>query len=167
VWAVFNFVFEFSFTKRGSEHLSMARGRFDGRMMIARLDDSVLRSCRSLKMLGAARLRRVIRRPLVASWTHKGITRVSLGKRHRSLTRVNRCCALLDYSFRYTTASPLLCPAWSHWGSTQFALTVQVTQGGCLLLSFASTPSVNERSTIASPFWLLSVTFPRSSICSA
>jgi len=32
--------------------------------------------------------------------------------------------------------------------STQFALTVQVTQAGCLALHFSSQPSVYERSTL-------------------
>jgi len=34
--------------------------------------------------------------------------------RHRSQTRVSRCCALQDHAFRHTAACPLLCPGWSH-----------------------------------------------------
>jgi len=128
---------------------------------IARLVDSVFRSCSTLKIVEApwrcsALLvsDAVTWRLLITSWTRKGISRIGLWKRHHSQTRVNRCCALQDYSFRHTIA--LLCPGWSHWGTTQFALTVQVTQGGCLALHFASTPSVNERSTLASPFCFFS-----------
>jgi len=46
----------------------------------------------------------------------RGVSRAGLGKRHRSPTRLNRCCALQDHSFRPTAACPLLCSGWSHWG---------------------------------------------------
>jgi len=129
--------------------------------MISRLVDSALRSCSSLKILEAPWRCTVLlvsdaltRRLLTTSWTRLDSTQI----------RVNRCCALQDYFFRHTTTSPLLCPGWSHCGSTQFALTVQ----GCsLALHFASSPSVNERSTLVSPFCLLPVTSPRGSICLA
>jgi len=45
-------------------------------------------------------------------------------------------------------------------GSTQFALTVQVMQKGCLALFFASTPSVHERSTRPHPFAYCPQHFP-------
>jgi len=92
------------------------------------------------------------------------VSRSGLGKRHRSQTRVNRCCALQDHSFRHIAA----CPWWSHWGfCSAHAESQGWTPGSCLALYFSSTPSLNEGSTIASLFCLLSGTFPRASICLA
>jgi len=94
----------------------------------------------------------------------KGVSRAGLGKRHRSQTRKKRCCALHDHSFRHTAACHLLCPGWSHWGFCSARAESQgYTPGSCLAFYFASTPSVNDRSTLASPFCLLSGTFPRGS----
>jgi len=60
------------------------------------------------------------------------------------------------------SACPLLCPGWSHWGfSSARADSQGGTPGSCLALYFASSPSVNERSTLASPFCFWSGTFPR------
>jgi len=85
----------------------------------------------------------------------RGISRTGLVKRHRSQTRVNRSCALQDHSFRHTAACLLLCPGWSHCGFCSARADSQGwTPGSCLALFFASTPSVNKRSTLASPFCL-------------
>jgi len=48
-----------------------------------------------------------------------------------------------------------------------FLLSPRGQSGSCLALYFVSTPSVIERSTLTSPFCLLSGTFPRGSICLA
>jgi len=88
--------------------------------------------------------------------------------RTRSQTRVNRSCVLQDHSFRHTAACPYLCPGWSHWVFCLVRAGCQGwTPGSCLALYFASTPSINKRCTQASPFSLLSGTFPRGSICVA
>jgi len=66
---------------------------------------------------------------------------------------VNRSCALKNHSFRHTAACPLLCPGSCRWGFCSARADSQGgTPGSCLALYFASTPSVNERSTLASPF---------------
>jgi len=92
------------------------------------------------------------------------VSRSGLGKRHRSQTRVNRCCALQDHSFRHIAA----CPWWSHWGfCSAHAESQGWTPGSCLALYFSSTPSLNEGSTIASPLlWWRRVLYSRSHIAS-
>jgi len=52
----------------------------------------------------------------------------------------------------------LLCPGWSHWGFRSARADSQGgTPGSCLAPYFASTPSVNDRSTLASTFCFWSV----------
>jgi len=119
----------------------------------------MLQSCSSLKILAAAwrcsQLPEDPRSWLTADcWWRlglaRGLRRTGLGKRHRSQTRVTRSCALQDHSFRHTAA----CRADSQGG----------TPGSCLALYFGPTPSVNERSTLASPFCVWSGTSPRGSL---
>jgi len=91
---------------------------------------------------------------LTTTRTREGVSRAGLGKRHRSQTRVNRCGALLSTHRRLSLAL-----------SRMVLLGFLLSPRGQSRQAARKLPSVNERSTLASPFCLLSGTFPRGSIC--